>query len=192
MNNNFLTKKSLKAAFIVIVVLQCMVLGAMIGQRKQLLNNGEPVILKCEPVDPRSLFSGDYVELRYEISTLSRKLLLEKDVEETALKRNAIVYVALDKHENDTYWYARAVSEDLGILKEKYPVVIRGKTNQRISKYSKNLFIRYGVENYFVPQFKGVEIENNIGDVSVEVSVTDSGESGIIRLFINDKEVTFY
>lgn len=102
------------------------------------------------------------------------------------------MYIALDKHENDTYWYARAVSEDMGILKEKYPVVIRGKTNQRFSKYSKNLFIRYGVETYFVPQFKGVEIEKNIRNVSVEVSVADSGDSGILRLFINDKEVTFY
>ena len=158
MNNNFLTKKYLKAAFIVIVVLQLVVLGAMIGQRKQLLKNGEHILLKCRPVDPRSLFSGDYVELRYEISTISRKLLLENDSEKKSFKKNETVYVALDKHEKDKYWYAREVSEDMDILKKKYPVIIRGKTNQWAGQSSKNLFIRYGVENYFVPQFEGVDM----------------------------------
>jgi uncharacterized membrane-anchored protein len=193
MNNNGLTKKSLKAAFIVIVALQLMVLGAMIGQRTRLLKNGKQVLLKTEPIDPRSLFSGDYVLLRYEISTLDIKLLqIEKD-KKARLRRNDVLYVALEKEQNGIYWHARAVSDDLNKLKKKYPVVIRGKLDQRYFSIYKDTFqVRYGVENYFIPQFEGLEIERKIGAVSVEVAVTASGESGIRKLFIEGKEVKFY
>ena len=55
-----------KIAFILIVVLQLASLGAMIAKRVHLLNTGKKILLKCEPIDPRSLFSGDYVILNYE------------------------------------------------------------------------------------------------------------------------------
>ena len=193
MNNNQLAKKSLKAAFIVIVVLQLTFLGAMIGQRTRLLKTGEKVLLKTQPIDPRSLFSGDYVLLRYEISTLNKELVDIDNEKKLKLRKNDVLYVALDKEESGEYWNARAVSDNLDSLKKTYPVVIRGKLDQRYYNTSRDTFrIRYGVENYFVPQFKGLEIERNLGDVSVEVAVSASGESGIRRLFIDGEEVRFY
>lgn len=193
MNNNPLAKKYIKPAFIVIVVLQFMVLGSMIGKRTRLLKTGIPVMLKCEPIDPRSLFSGDYVKLNYEISRISKNQLDRKyDKEQDALKINGTVYVALEKEEAGRFWKARAVSADLYSLKKKYPVIIEGKLRGYYYTHSKSYNIRYGVEDYFVPQFKGSEIEKNLKNVSVEVAISDSGESGIRRLFINDQEVTFY
>ena len=64
-----------KAAFITIVIMQIAVLGVMIGNRVCLLDTGVKVLLKCEPVDPRSLISGDYVILNYEISSLAEGYL---------------------------------------------------------------------------------------------------------------------
>ena len=187
MNKNPFKKKYIKPAFIVIVVLQLMVLGAMIGERNRLLKTGTVVLLKCEPLDPRSLFSGDYVNLNYEISSISKDRV---DIKEN-FKRNDSVYIALEKEENGRFWNARAMSTDLESLQNKYPVVIRGKLRTYYT-HSRSYNIRYGVENYFVPQFKSSQIEKNLENVHVEVAVSDSGESGIRKLFINNREVTFY
>lgn len=49
------------------VGLVLMVMNVAIWQKQQILNNGETVLLKLAPVDPRSLMQGDYMLLRYEI-----------------------------------------------------------------------------------------------------------------------------
>ena len=53
------------------------------------------------------------------------------------------------------------------------------------------LSIRYGVEQYFVPQGQGIAIEQTMNKVSVEVSVDQAGKSAINKLFIEGKEVKF-
>ena len=42
-----------------------------IYQREQLLTEGEIVLLKLAPVDPRSLMQGDYMQLRFEVADLA-------------------------------------------------------------------------------------------------------------------------
>ena len=85
--------------FIIVVILQLGFLGLMIFQREQLKNNGTLIRLKCEPVDPRSLISGDYVILNYEISNF------QSDEVESLVKgpndfdRGKPVWVALQKDE---------------------------------------------------------------------------------------------
>lgn len=37
--------------------------------REQLITNGQPILLELAPVDPRSLIQGDYMALRYQITT---------------------------------------------------------------------------------------------------------------------------
>ena len=48
------------------------------------------------------------------------------------------------------------------------------------------------MESYFVPQKEGKVIEESLNNVSVEVSISESGESAISKLFIADKEMKFY
>ncbi len=50
---------------------------------------GSPVSLKTAPVDPRSLFRGNYVRLNYDISTISKELTQEH------FKVNEVAYVTL-------------------------------------------------------------------------------------------------
>jgi uncharacterized membrane-anchored protein len=178
--------------FIIVVILQVALLGFMIAKRMHLLRTGKKVLLQCEPVDPRSLFSGDYVILNYKISTLEtdmHKPNLHLPLKEDELfKRNDTVYVALKKEEEGKFWIAKEISKDRDTLKKTYDVVIRGKITSAYDEYD----IRYGVEEYFVPQFEGKEIEQNMAYTSVEISISESGESAINKLFINDKEVKFY
>ena len=54
--------------------LQTLALVGMIGVQQYTLNEGTPVLLETEPIDPRSLFRGDFVILNYAISDLPRRL----------------------------------------------------------------------------------------------------------------------
>lgn len=175
-----------KWAFIVIVILQISVLCVMIAKRVYLLDTGAKILLKCEPVDPRSLISGDYIILNYQVSSLAKELY--KDTDLNKLKSNNIVYVALEKPATEKYWVAKSFSSDFESLKKTNLIIMKGTIKDTYS----TIRIRYGVENYFVPQNQGLSIEQKMGDVSVEVSVSDTGESAISRLFIHDREVTFY
>ncbi len=176
-----------KIAFVVVVVCQLLTLGGMIAKQERLLQTGAVVLLECQPVDPRSLFSGDYVILNYTISTFSEEEFQRLNRDDEYFQERETIYVALEKSQSSKFWDAVAVSHDLNKLKVQYPVVIRG-----VIKSTWNHRIRYGVEHYFVPQSEGLRIENEISNVSVEVAVSDSGESGIKRLFIKDREVAFY
>jgi uncharacterized membrane-anchored protein len=57
-------RTGLIAAFIV----QVLLLGWIIADRALLIENGREIRLAVIPIDPRDLFLGDYVTLRYDIS----------------------------------------------------------------------------------------------------------------------------
>jgi uncharacterized membrane-anchored protein len=176
-----------KKGFVLVVALQLLALSFMIYKRVDLLETGKTVRLKCVPVDPRSLFSGDYVILNYTISRFdSEKFTLLNRGEET-FKQNETIYVGLVKGKDSVFWDAAEVSHDLKKLKNRYNAVIRGEVK---SLYGYR--IKYGVEEYFVPQYEGKKIEKQIKDVSVEVALSGSGESGIKKLFISGREVKFH
>jgi len=90
--------------FILVILVQVLVLTGMMGYRYYWVSTGERVVLKTVPVDPRSLFRGEYARLRYDISTI------DFDETNTAPKfhRNERVYVDLNKNEDGT-WSAGAV-----------------------------------------------------------------------------------
>ena len=176
-----------KIAFVLVVVFQLLALVGMIANREYLLRTGQVVLLKCQPIDPRSLLSGDYVRLNYTISTFREEQFRAVNRDNETFQQQDTIYVALEKPANSQFWDAVAVSHDLKKLKAAYPVVLRGVF---LSTWSYQ--IRYGVEQYFVPQFEGLQIEQEIRNASVEVAVSSSGESAIKRLFINEQEVKFY
>ena len=59
----------------VLALAQIGFLGWMIAGRAALLRNGQEVLLKVEPVDPRDLLRGDYVRLGYEISRIPVEMI---------------------------------------------------------------------------------------------------------------------
>jgi uncharacterized membrane-anchored protein len=170
--------------FPVVVAAQLCVLGVMIAKQEIILAKGEKIILQCEPIDPRSLFSGDYVVLNYKISTIKPEML----VANTMFEKHDTIYTALEKKEGDRYYTVVAVGKDSEQLRKKYPVVMKGIVDNTWD----GVRIRYGIESYFVPQNEGKMIEQDMKNVTVEVSVLESGASAISKLFIGGKEVSFY
>lgn len=65
-------------AALIVSAMQSAVLAYMVVDRAQLLQNGREIILDVLPVDPRSLFRGDYVILNYgPLSRIDGKLFTD-------------------------------------------------------------------------------------------------------------------
>lgn len=169
-----------------IVLLQVAVLVFMAAKQEYILAAGEKVLLKCEPVDPRSLFSGDYVILNYaDLSRIDMKTIKMKDERDMITKNSDMIYLALERPAHEKFWKPVAASHDREWLKKNYKTVILG----RIDTFDN---IRFGLEDYFVPQNEGKIIEEDLDRVSVEVSLLSDGSSAISKLFLDGKEVRFY
>ncbi|MCR9142816.1 MAG: GDYXXLXY domain-containing protein [bacterium] len=197
--------------FLGIVVVQLLVLAGMVVKRQQLLASPNSALLQCEPVDPRSLLSGDYVILRYTISDFNPREMQRLNIYKESYAYDETVYVALEPGaaSGDPH-RAVALSKDLAKLREKHELILRGKSQRDYQFPAENdgetrvefdndfddwregLSLRYGVEEYFVPQYEGLAIENDIAKTTVEVALAASGESAIRRLFLDGEEVLFY
>jgi uncharacterized membrane-anchored protein len=154
-----------RLAFLGIVVFQLLILLGLIGFNEATLAFGKSVVLQAGPVDPRDLFRGDYVRLRYNISTISRIPGLENANEGDR------VYVHLEQHGD--VWDATEGA------KERHPdwdVCISGEVV--------NHQVQYGIESYFVPEGKGQDIQR-AHDIKVRASIDRSGKAIIQGLIVD-------
>jgi len=170
----------LKVKFMAAVGLQLLVLVGLIGSRQWTLMTGRPVLLETVPVDPRSLFRGDYVILRYKISTLDPEII---PPDEETPRRGQTVYVTLCPQ--GRYWEAAAASRRRPPVGPE-EVVIKGR-------WRGGHRVQYGIEQYFVPEGQGREIERLRGrradgaaQLAVEVAVDRAGRAAIKRLIYED------
>ncbi|NWF94440.1 MAG: GDYXXLXY domain-containing protein [Syntrophaceae bacterium] len=89
----------MRSKFILLVLLQVAVLSGIIAYRQYWVATGERILLKTAPVDPRDLFRGDYVNLRYDISTID----LEKLGVKERFQERERVYVVLERNPDSTF-----------------------------------------------------------------------------------------
>ena len=146
-------------SFWCIVGVQMAVLLAMIGAKEVDLRTGTEVVLETVPVDPRSLFQGDYVILRYEIGVSGRNGSLPEGWQDPIRHgQGTVVYVQL--REAGDHWVAEGYNstrEGAG------PVAIRGEMTH-------GGWLDFGIGTYFVPEGTGRPIER-AQDVKVKVVV---------------------
>jgi uncharacterized membrane-anchored protein len=163
-----------------VVALQTAALLVMIGMKQWTLATGTPVALKAAPVDPRSLFRGDYVVLGFEIGRLARSLPGVDDDH----RSGQTVYVLLQPGER--YWRAVSVHDDWPSAPAG-AVVIKGRIQ---SADSDTLNVRYGIENYFVPEGEGRDLEQQRREeeISFVVAVDRFGKAGIKAVIVNGEE----
>jgi len=175
----------------VIVAAQTLALVGMVAIKQYTLSTGSPVVLKTEPIDPRSLFSGDYVRLNYAISRLE---LAKLDGDKT-FQRGDTVYVVVTQGQE--YWDPVSVHRefpDAGAGQK----AIKGKveTFDSMWTYSKTagppkwIDVKYGIENYFVPEGEGRALERpKPGEtVSIRVVVDKYGNPAIKAVLVNGVE----
>lgn len=161
-----------KYVLLLIALLWIFILGYILTKHQTLINTGKTIILKTEPVDPRDPFKGDYVVLRYDISTIQKPLT---DGEKEELMKTSKIYAILKPKEH--YWVLDRFSTKKPPLNETF---IKGYVWGQKDDWMR---IHYNIESYYVPEGKGKEIEQQLGnDIFVELAVNVKGEATIIRL----------
>ncbi len=165
------------AVSIIILVWVVITLG-FIGYKEYILATGEKVLLKTIPLDPRDILRGDYVTLTYEISILNKSLA---DYEIDRYSYQDPVYVTLEKQ--GKYYVATKVSKT-----KPSGLYIKGKADYGWD----GIHVRYGVENLFVPEGEGLELEQyRNGEIDVEVIIDKSGNAIINKVYLQNKEINF-
>ena len=185
-----------------IVIIQLAFLAQMIGERAAILREGALILLKTEPIDPRSLFRGDYVVLNYEINSLDIAILEGDD----DFERQQDIYVAVEQsgdfwRATGAYYQSPKIVGDQVIIKGRVKSVraTRGACEEddpfcpADERPVKSMIVRvdYGIDSYFVPEGDGKAIETAIGNQSfagrvvIQVAVDENGTSAIKALILD-------
>jgi len=170
-----------------VAAVQAAVLGWMIWDRAQLLASGREIVLEVVPVDPRSLFRGDYVTLSYDISRIPAP------AGEDRLRRGDVVYVTLQKSEGDKWQAARSSTSPPANLSPDQ-IVLKGRVRyaSRATQHApRQASVRYGIESFFVPEGTGRELERLVRDkkLAALIAVDEEGNAGIKGLIVEGKRV---
>lgn len=172
-------------------LIQVALIATMVIDRIGILRNGVEVTLQTRPVDPSDFLRGDYVALAYDISTVAAGALQNQP----SAGRATSVFVTLAPGADGLYAATSIHLDPVAVVAPEK--LIRGRViggtrcgpdNRR---FCANLQIRYGIEQYFVPQGEGREIETlrNRRKVTVIAAVTPSGRAAIKRLLVDGKPV---
>ena len=113
-----MNRKSVVIALAAVVALQFFVLSGMVVKAAMPLWTGTEIRVKTVPVDPRSLFRGNYAELNYEIGQLPSSALSDF----ANLRIGEIVYVSLQLGENGLYHF-----KDASLNKPGEGIFLRGR-----------------------------------------------------------------
>ena len=155
----------MKAAFWATVAGQVILLVAFIAVKENTLRTGTSVLLQTAPVDPRSLFQGDYAILNYEIAVLPDRL--------REIEQGNEFFVELVE-DADGVWRSRLYTLDKGDLPG---VFIKGKVVNRGR-------LDFGIGTYFIPEGTGRAIEQ-AEDVKVRVAIGSGGKAVIEELLVD-------
>jgi len=167
-----------KKIFLIIGVFWVVLIGGFIGFKEFTLKTGNEILLKTAPIDPRDLFRGDYVILRYEISTIDTNTFALNTMD---FKVDDKIYASLSV-DNDRIGNITGISKQVPQKGD----FIKGTVK---SIYGNKITVEYGIESYFVPEGKGREIERNRGKIYTKVAIDKFGNAIIKSLIMDGKEV---
>ncbi|WP_319506474.1 GDYXXLXY domain-containing protein [uncultured Methanolobus sp.] len=167
--------------FLLLMAYSLIVISLIFLPKYATLDQGKEIVLKTEPVDPRDVFRGDYVILSYEISNLN--------VNETPYDYDFMdgehIYAVLS--EKEIYWTIDSLSHAKPAIEDK-DVCMKGTVTRNTGD---TIMIEWGIESYFVPEGEGWQIQEQMENVSVIVSV-DKGCSAVVKqLLLNGEPIDF-
>lgn len=172
---------------IIAIAFQVLVLAFMAGKREYIAATGTVAYLRTAPIDPRDLFRGDYVRLKYEASIVPLARA-SADITEQVKKYafGETVYVVLRSTENGL-----AEVAELTTLKPSGGLFLKGRLAQSwqfgSAAPATTVAVEYGIEAYYVQQGKGLEIEKQQGTrttiqtpLEMEIAIGSDG-TAVIR-----------
>ena len=169
--------KQLSTGLILAIVFQLLVLTSMYVKAAIPLWTGQEIKVKTIPVDPRSLFRGNYARLRYDFDRVDGKYL---GVDEN-LRSGDVVYVSLNEQSDGLYVFSGA-----GLQEPVEKVFLRGRVirhhMEKIDKenYKRSYDVNYGIDAFFAPKEKALALEKELRDGGVAVLMV--GDDGRARI----------
>ena len=155
-----------------IIIWQVLLLIGLLVNSAYPLLIGKDIRLEVYPIDPRSLFRGNYVDLRYEFTRY-------ENLPETT-KIGDSVYIKLEKS-GEVYKVSEYLSEQ-----PEEGVFIRGT----YVGYRGGKTIIAGIESFFTEREHALFLENQVNDADeikpmVLVSVAFNGKAAIKDIIVN-------
>jgi len=136
-----------------------------IVSKEKILDDGELVLLELAPVDPRSLMQGDYMRLRYKISSENFSYL-------DSIPKRGYYVVKLKSN---------GVAEKVRIQKNKEPI----NKDEYIIEYTKGDWnINIGTESFFFQEGEGEKF-----DVALYGGLKIDSEGNSILVGLYDKDL---
>ncbi len=179
------------------VAFQVLAVAAMAISREWILATGESYTFQTAPVDPRDIFRGDYVRLDYLFSNVPVQQL-EEEILERGLDKGQKVYLSLRRDGSGITRGGRLHASPpkgepylTGRSMEHWPYRrYRSKTPEQRSKQELwPVAAKYGIEQYYVQQGAGRELEAIRGSrdtfqvpMLIHAGISASGDA-VIRSF---------
>lgn len=178
-----LSRPVLRVALAAVLVFQGLVLVGMYALSALPIITGTEIRLKTVPVDPRSLFRGNYALLRYDISRIAAAEFephqageaAEDDYPTAKLRTGEVVYVRLQRADSGLYEFAGAQLDE-----PDQGVFVRGRVRNFWVGEQPGYDIEYGIEAFFAPKEKALALERQLADSGV--AVLKVGKSGSARV----------
>ena len=174
-----------------IFVFWIIAIGAFVLSKEMVLSHGRAILIPVEPVDPRDVFRGDYINLNYNISNFDRNLYFDTQGEgnPNTLKKGDVLYVMVESstgrvesvlYYSDTFERINEVAmaqKDQNYGLSGMELLVLKAVVERDDPYSKRIFVKYGIESFFVPEGVGREIEKcgRLKCVDEPITGVDSG-----------------
>lgn len=154
-----------------------------VGYQEWRISSGTSVWLQTRPVDPNDFFRGDYVTLSYDISSAC-------DLPDIQPWWSDIAVPIPQYHDDkDMTGWEKIMGGKLVYI----PLVQSGDVmvaSGCLTEKPSGLFIKglrqtyngtlYGIEKYFVQQGKGKDLEQAVGTMKVQVSLSKGGQARIV------------
>ncbi len=163
--------KKIFAGLICVICFQILILGSVYLNAVYPLWTGKSILLKTVPIDPRSMFRGNYARLRYDISQIPAK-----DVNHLLSPRHGeVIYVKLAPGKNNTFRY-----DGVSIKKPSAQLFLKGRIQSGYHRTSGSYRVRYGIEAFFAPKAKALALEKTLRHTAVaKIYVAKNGKAAL-------------
>lgn len=184
----------MKRWFYLIVGLQLLFLVGEAAKYRVALAHGQTVLLRVVPVDPRSLFLGNYMALSYDISSLNLSAIAH-DPKAARASVGDTVYVVLRP--------AKPWAQAVEVTSAKPPrrdgrPFLKGRV---AAGFGGRLMVAYGLERYYIPEAaqervnelarRRLRTRQGWAQLTVEVAVQDDGRGLIRRVLVDGEPLGF-
>lgn len=156
-------KNKMLKGLVAAIVFQFLVLTGMYVKAALPLWFGTEIKVNTVPVDPRSLFRGNYARLRYEFSQIEKSQFSDSE----KLREGEIVFISLKPGEKGIYKFSSA-----SLIKPENGIFLQGRVEH--SRWGSTVRIKYGIEAFFAPKIKALELERKMRNGGIAVLMVSS------------------